>query len=158
MWRYLVGAAVALALAGGGMLWWKSSAIAERTGVAGLRAHATAGAAGGEDAMPDPPTASEKTREEKRFARVDKDRDGRITRDEYLAMRRKAFAKLDTNGDGTLGFDEWAAKAEAKFADADKDKTGVLTAAEFATTRVARKAKPRANCPPAEAPKPDDEA
>ena len=58
---------------------------------------------------PDPaaeelPRALPKTREQKRFGRYDKDRDGAITRDEYLASRRKAYAKLDTNGDGRLSF------------------------------------------------------
>ena len=94
------------------------------------------------------PEAAPATREQKRFNRYDKDRDGRITRDEYLAARRKAFAKLDANGDGRLSFDEWAIKATTKFAAADKDASGAMTAAEFATTAVKRKAPSRAKCPP----------
>ena len=74
------------------------------------------------------PEASEKTREQKRFDRYDKDRDGAITRDEYLASRNKAFAKLDNNHDGMLSFDEWAVKAETKFATADADKSGAMNA------------------------------
>lgn len=96
----------------------------------------------------DVPEASPATREEKRFNRYDKDRDASITRDEYLAARRKAFAKLDVNGDGRLDFDEWAVKATAKFAAADRDKSGAMNAAEFATTAVRRKAPARAKCPP----------
>src|SRR3546814_9223897 len=49
---------------------------------------------------PAAPEASEQKREERRFNRYDKDRDEAITREEYLASRRKAFAKLDVNGDG----------------------------------------------------------
>jgi len=52
------------------------------------------------------------------------------------------------NGDGRLSFDEYAVKAVAKFAGADRDRSGVLTPVEFATTRVVRKEKPKAKCPP----------
>ena len=91
-----------------------------------------------------PPQATEKTREEKRFGRADKDDDGRITRGELLEPRRKAFAKLDVNGDGRLGFEEWATKTVAKFDGADDDGTGFLTAAEYEQTKPkARVAKTR---------------
>lgn len=98
------------------------------------------------------PEASERTREEKRFDRYDKDRNDSITRQEYLASRRKAFAKLDSNGDGRLSFEEWAAKTTAKFAGADRDKSGTMDRAEFATTAVKRKIPLRSarkhECPP----------
>ena len=96
------------------------------------------------------PEASARTREQKRMDRLDKDRDGTVTRDEYLALRRKAFARLDLDHNGQLSFDEWAAKSEAKFAAADADHSGGMNAAEFATTAVKRKpsrARPRADCP-----------
>ncbi|MCB8829786.1 hypothetical protein LJD47_32720, partial [Escherichia coli] len=64
------------------------------------RAAAAAGPAPQEEAAV--PEATPATREQKRFNRYDKDRDDKVTRDEYLAARRKAFAKLDTNGDGHL--------------------------------------------------------
>lgn len=96
-----------------------------------------------------PVEASEKTREEKRFSRYDKDRNGAVSRGEYLLSRQKAYAKLDTNGDGKLSFDEYAVKTVQKFAKADKDGTGALTPVEFATTRVIRKTQPKKNCPPA---------
>ncbi len=95
-----------------------------------------------------PPAASEKTREEKRFARYDKDRNGAVGQGEYLAGRRKGFDKLDTNHDGRLSFEEYAVKGVQKFAAADKDRNGQLGAVEFATTRVVRKAKPKRDCPP----------
>lgn len=93
-----------------------------------------------------PPAALPKSREEKRFARADKDDDGRITRIELLEPRRKAFAKLDTNGNGTLSFDEWAVKTSAKFAGADADANGALTPAEYETTKPKTRPKPRCNC------------
>lgn len=96
----------------------------------------------------DPPQATEKTREEKRFSRYDRDKNGGVAAAEYLFSRRKAYAKLDVNGDGKLSFDEYAVKTITKFNGADKDRSGVLTPVEFLTTRVVR-AKPKSTkCPP----------
>ncbi|GLR46384.1 EF-hand domain-containing protein [Sphingomonas astaxanthinifaciens] len=81
-----------------------------------------------------PPLASPRSREEKRFARADKDDDGRITAAELFEPRRKAFAKLDTNGNGSLSFEEWAVRTVDKFAAADQDRSGWLTPAEYAAT------------------------
>lgn len=80
------------------------------------------------------PEASPKSREERRFSRADKNKNGRIETEELLGARRKAFAKLDKNGNGALSFDEWAAKTIDKFAGADRDRSGFLTRAEYATT------------------------
>ena len=94
----------------------------------------------------EPPAASPKSREEKRFARADKDDDGRITRAELLEPRRKAFAKLDANGNGMLSFEEWAVKTVDKFAGADGNSDGALTPAEFETTKPKSRPKPRCTC------------
>ena len=80
------------------------------------------------------PESTPKSREERRFSRADKDKNGRIEREEMLGPRRKAFAKLDGNNNGALSFEEWAAKSIDKFGGADRDRSGTLTAAEFATT------------------------
>jgi hypothetical protein len=85
--------------------------------------------------------ARARSREEKRFNRVDRDKDGRITLAEMMEPRRKAFAKLDTNHDGRLSFEEWAGKTDARFERADADHDGSLSRAEFATTRRKTKAK-----------------
>ena len=148
MLRYLAGVGSALALVAAGLFFFRSSAAPEPT------LPAPPPAVVQDAATPDPqpssvPRASDRTREEKRFDRYDKDRDDRITRDEYLASRRKAFAKLDTSGDGRLSFDEWAVRTTTKFAGADKDRSATLSRAEFATTAVVRKAKPKCVCPPA---------
>jgi hypothetical protein len=147
MGRFLAGVASALLLVAAGMFGWKSFAGAEDPIPAPPPG---AGAAGPVALGPlaDPPRASDKTREERRFGRYDKDEDGSVTREEYLASRRKAYAKLDVNGDGRLSFDEWAVKTSTKFAAADQDRSGTLTPPEFATTRVVRKASPKSNCPP----------
>jgi hypothetical protein len=147
MWRYLVGSLGTLAIVAAGMLIFNRNARS----IAALPLAPPAAQGSDAAALPDTvPEASEKTREQKRFDRYDKDRNGVITREEYLLARHKAFAKLDTDHDGKLSFDEWAVKAEAKFALADKDKSGTMTPAEFATTAVKRKPpRVRRDCPPA---------
>ena len=149
MWRYLAGAASALLLVAAGVFLFRSSATAERPVQQAPQRPVTE--ADQEDrVVAEPlPQALPKTREARRMGRYDKDRDGSVTRDEYLASRRKAFAKLDTNGDGRLSFDEWATRAAQKFASADRDRSGALNADEFATTAVKRQARARFPCPPA---------
>ena len=98
---------------------------------------------------PEAPEADPITTQERRLARYDKDRDGAVSLEEYLANRRKSFAKVDANGDGKLSFEEYSAKAEAKFEAADLDHQGKLSPAEFATTAVKHRA--HAKCAPPEA-------
>jgi hypothetical protein len=93
-----------------------------------------------------PPAASPKSREEKRFARADRDDDGRITRAELIEPRRKAFAKLDANGNGALSFEEWAVRTTDKFAGADANGDGALTPAEFEKTKPKARPKPKCAC------------
>jgi hypothetical protein len=155
MWRYLVGAVAAVSLAGGGLLLWRGGPATQSSLSAALLPIGHP-AAEDDEAVPNPPAASEKTREARRFSRYDKDKDGIVAREEYLVSRRKAFAKLDANGDGKLDFDEWAIKTTTKFAAADADHDAKLTPVEFATTKVVRKAVARVACPPTAA-KDDEE-
>lgn len=153
MWRYVAGGVAALLLVAAGFVLSNGRArppspLAPQP-VAAVEQDAPLPAA--------VPEASERTREQKRFDRYDKDRNAAVTREEYLASRRKAYAKLDTNHDGQLSFDEWAVKTTTKFAVADKDKSGAMTPAEFATTAPKRTVKRKANCPPAEAPREEEE-
>mgnify|MGYP005837706645 CR=1 FL=1 len=85
-------------------------------------------------ALPALPEPTPKTREEKRFARADRDDDGRVSQAEFLSTRRRNFDKLDVNGDGRLSFEEYAAEGIRKFTTADQNRDGVLGPAEFATT------------------------
>ncbi|MDQ2878384.1 MAG: histidine kinase [Pseudomonadota bacterium] len=151
MWRYAVGSVATLLLVAAGLVLFNSRQHSN----AALPLQALTGApvAQADSPLPDAaPEAADRTREQKRFDRYDKDRNGSVTREEYLMQRHKAFAKLDVNHDGMLSFDEWAIKAETKFAVADHDKSGALTAAEFATTAVKRK--PHVRKPCAETPAP----
>jgi hypothetical protein len=97
-----------------------------------------------------PPSADARTKEQKRFDRADKDKNGAVVLDELFQPRRKAFARLDTNGDGRLSFEEWAVRTSKRFSEADRDRNGALTRAEFATTaprrRTASRAKPGCRC------------
>lgn len=150
MWRYWVGALAALLLAGAAMFLFRSNATADVILPPPPPPPAEAPQQVADTAEEPVPEAAPKSREERRFNRYDKDRDDRITRDEYLASRKKAFAKLDTNDDGRLSFDEWAVKTTTKFAGADKDKSATLDRSEFATTAPKRKPpRRRADCPPA---------
>ena len=145
MWRYLAGGAAILLLVGAG-----ATLLGSRGHPGAPLLAATAPAQAGNAPLPDSvPEAGDRTREQKRFDRFDKDRNGQVTREEFLVQRRKAYAKLDANHDGVLSFDEWAVKAETKFATADGDKSGAMTPTEFATTAVKRTARPRPKCPPA---------
>lgn len=97
--------------------------------------------------IPDAPEADAKSKEEKRFARADKNEDGRITLAELVEPRRAAFAKLDADHDGRLSFEEWAVRTIDKFAEADADKSKSLNPAEYATTAPkVRPKKPTCAC------------
>ena len=143
MARILAGVAAFVLFVTGILLFWRGS-----DGEPGLPAAPAAAAQSSLLAkpLPDPPEASPKSREEKRFSRADKDKDGRIEREELLGPRRKAFAKLDSDGNGSLAFEEWAARTVDKFAEADRDKTGWLTPAEYAVTAPPPPKKKRCSC------------
>lgn len=145
MWRYLVGAVAALLMVAAGTLWFTTCA----GNPAPLLPAAAPAQAEGAPPLPEAaPEAPERSREQRRFARYDADEDGRVTRAELLAPRRKAFAKLDANGDGALSFDEWAVKTVKKFEGADANRDGALIPSEFATTAPKRRARPKCACPP----------
>lgn len=145
MARFLAGAAACFLLLTGAFLFWQSRAE-EAPLLPSPPTARTASAGFLSTKLPTPPEATPKSREEKRFSRSDKDKDGRIEREELLGPRRKAFAKLDTNGNGSLSFEEWADKSIDKFNGADKDHSGWLTAAEFATTAPPPPKKARCSC------------
>lgn len=161
----LVALVGALLMFGGGAALWFTAADG-RAGATTARlprpALPAAPAGAEEPLLAPPPPAEPKSREEQRFARADKDDDGRITQAEYLAARRRNFDKLDTNNDGKLAFDEYAASGLAKFQKADSDGNGALVAAEFATTAPTRKNRQTASveqcrCPPDQMARSSDE-
>ena len=144
MKRVLAGIAASLLLITGVTLMWRGSA--QETAMSpppAPRFAAAAVAATPATLAPigQAPSADPRSKEEKRFARADKNDDGRISLAELVEPRRKAFARLDLDQDGKLGFEEWAVKTIDKFEGADGDKSASLTAAEYAATAPKPKAK-----------------
>jgi hypothetical protein len=149
MARFLAGAAACFLLLTGAFLFWQSSA-AENPALPNAPAARPTGASLFDASQQlQAPEASQKSREEKRFSRADKNKDGKIQEEEILGPRRKAFAKLDTNGNGALSFDEWAHTTIEKFKGADKDKSGFLTPVEYATTAPPPPKHKSCSCDPA---------
>jgi hypothetical protein len=146
MRRLIAGSAATLLLITGAVLIWQGRAEGPAMPASPQPRLASAMAPISLARIPDAPSADPKSKEEKRFARADKDEDGRITLAELVEPRRKAYAKLDLDQDGKLSFEEWAVRTIDKFGDADADRNRVLTPAEYATTAPKRKAKPACAC------------
>ncbi len=150
--RMILGALGALVLVGIGLFWWQGRAEVERGAPPPAPPVATvadteipkaddAGLTG-----PPPPEATELTREQQRFGRYDRDRSGRIGRNEMLSTRTDAFRKLDKDGNNLLTFEEWAVATVTRFEAADRDRDAELTPEEFAHTRPKRSARPACRC------------
>jgi hypothetical protein len=146
MLRIAAGAASGLLLIAGGFFLVRSQADAGNPIPPPPEPAALQTPLGKAERVSPPPQASEKSKEEKRFGRADKDRDGRITLEELFLPRRKAFTKLDRNGDGRLAFEEWAASTSEKFAKADGDRSGWLSPKEYESTKPKTKPKPKCRC------------
>lgn len=145
MLRYLAGVGSALLLVAAGFFIWKGIAQEEPAVIPPAPA-AVAEAEPEAGRPPAPPAADERTREERRFDRADRDDDGKITLEELYHPRRTAFARLDRNGDGRLAFEEWAVSTSDKFAGADANRDRSLSRAEYATTAPRRRPARRCAC------------
>lgn len=134
MFRFLAGAAACFLMMTGAFLIWQSRAQSGGNLPPAPPSQIDMPSMSTAAAPLQAPEATPKSREQRRFSRADKDKDGQVEREEMLGPRRKAFAKLDGNGNGSLSFEEWAVKSISKFRGADRDRSGALTPAEFATT------------------------
>ena len=154
--KFVLGAFVALVLAGIGLFWLEGRAEVER-GAPPPDPAAIAEAAGpdpmdlpeadpGDMRGPAPPEATELTREQQRFGRYDRDRDGKITRREMMSSRTASFRKLDKDGNNLLTFEEWATSTSDRFAGMDANRDGELSAPEFATSAPKPKKKTACSC------------
>lgn len=150
--RLLLGAFGALLLVGIGVVWWQGRAEVERGAPPPLP---EAPAPDPEDLPevdpgdltgPEPPEASELTREQRRFFRYDRNRDLKITRTEMLSSRTDGFRDLDQDGNNLLTFEEWAVTTADRFDGADANNDNELTQAEFATTAPKPRANPACRC------------
>ena len=152
--RIVLGALLALMLAGIGLFWWQGraeveqgapppdpAALAEAPDELDLPSAEAANMVG-----PAPPEATELTREQRRFFRYDRNRDWKISRVEMLSTRTNAFRKLDTDGNNLLDFEEWAVATATRFDEADANSDRELSPSEFATTAPKRRTKPACRC------------
>lgn len=152
--RLVLGAVSALILVGIGMFWWQGRAEVERGAPPPLPEpmvekpdeETLPQVDPGTMVGPEPPEATELTREQRRFFRYDRNRDLKITRTEMLSSRTSGFRKRDKDGNNLLTFEEWAVTTAERFAGADADGNLELTPAEFATTAPKRKPKPKPKC------------
>lgn len=147
--KFLFGGLAAIALLTGGFFLWRGISAtpdpaAEAIAPPPALPEAAVDAQG--EPPPEPPAARAATREERRFQRYDRNRDGIVTRIEMMASRTNAFKRLDTDGNNLLSFEEWAVATSDRFAGADADRSGGLNAAEFATTAPRREARSRCRC------------
>ena len=110
MWRFFAGAAACFLLLTGAFLLWQSRAQGPSLPAAPTPLAAAAPSLFGASQTLEAPEASPKNREEKRFSRYDKDKDGKVESAEYFAARRKNFEKLDLDHNGALSFQEYAVK------------------------------------------------
>ena len=144
--RFLAGAAASFLMMSGAFLLWQSHAQQAPALPPAPPPRLASPSMVADPAQLEAPEASPKSREERRFSRADKDKNGRIEAEEMFGPRRKAFAKLDKNANGTLSFEEWAVKTVVKFKGADRDRSGWLAPAEYATTAPPPPKKKRCSC------------
>ena len=152
--RIVLGAVGALLLVGAGIFWWQGRAESER----GAALPAALPAALADDTLPGadgsglhgaaPPALDEVTREQRRFDRLDRNRDAKITRVEMLGPRVAAFRKLDADHNNLLSFEEWAVKTSDRFRGADRNGDQALTREEFLTTKPKPAKHPACSCTP----------
>src|ERR1700733_13581674 len=140
MYRFVLGGVAALLLVAAGLFWWQGRAeteagapppdlaLEEKAAPGPLPSANTANLRGAA-----PPEAGEATREQRRFGRLDRDLDNRITPNEMMSTRPADFRKLDTDGNNLLTFEEWAVATGNRFKAADRNGDLWLTREEFAT-------------------------
>src|SRR6185369_4697852 len=104
MGRFIAGSISALLLVAAGLFWWQGRASQEQPALTAKadpqpaeESLPEADANVFDEAPPMPPSATMRTREERRFDRYDRNRDNIITRNELMASRTKDFRKLDTD-------------------------------------------------------------
>jgi len=153
--RIVLGALAALLLVSAGLFWLQGRAEVEE-GIAPPEVDGAAQKQAEPQELPDadiaglngpePPEATELTREQRRFAKYDRNSDRRITRIEMMSSRTEAFKKLDKDGNNLLTFEEWAVATSDRFHTADANGDNWLSPREFATTAPKPKPKPKCNC------------
>lgn len=153
--RTVFGAVGALLLAAAGLFWWQGHAAVE-SAAPPPPTQAEVPNEGDVDAIPtedglgvmgaDLPEVDEDTREERRFNRLDRNRDNLISRSEVLQPRVAAFRKLDRDRNNLLSFEEWSVVTSNRFKGADANGDANLTRQEFVTTKPKQIQRPDCRC------------
>ncbi|MCC6925559.1 hypothetical protein [Novosphingobium sp.] len=154
--RIVLGAVSALLLAGAGLFWWQGRASIDASAPppppmaeieeSGLPLEELPTEDGDGLVGAAPPGANAASREEKRFNRLDRNRDNVISRVEILQPRVAAFRKLDTDHNNLLSFEEWAVATSNRFKQADANGDSNLTRQEFVATKPKPAKKPACRC------------
>ena len=153
--RTVLGAVGALLLAAAGLFWWQGRAAVESAApppptLAEIPNEGDLEAIPSEDGAgligADLPEVDDDTREERRFNRLDRNRDNLISRSEVLQPRVAAFRKLDKDRNNLLSFEEWSVVTSNRFKGADANGDASLTRQEFEKTRPQRPAQPECKC------------
>ncbi len=154
--RMILGAVSALLLAGAGMFWWQGQASVEASAPppppmaefesSGLPLEELPGEDGEGLQGAALPGVNEASREEKRFNRLDRNRDNQVSRPEMLQPRVSAFRKLDADHNNLLSFEEWSVMTSNRFKKADANGDSLLTRPEFAATKPKEAKKPACKC------------
>jgi len=147
--RIVLGAVAALLLVAAGFFWWQGRAALEK-GAPPPDLTARSSDQPLELPSADPhgrgaalPTAVKKlmSKDDKRFNRFDKNRDGTVNRNEMLSTRVKAFQKLDINHDNLLSFEDWAVNTANRFKEIDSNGDGIISRDELKAYYGAQDAK-----------------
>jgi hypothetical protein len=133
-WVWAAGGALLVSAAGLAIYFAQSSAQAGAEQNLPMRVPSTAvqTSTKRDNILPDPEALP--VEQDKRMGRVDKNKNQKVERAEFLAPRQKSFEKLDSNADGELSFEEYALKTTQKFDAADANHNSILERTEFATT------------------------
>jgi hypothetical protein len=145
MWRFFAGVAASFLLLTGAFLIWHSHAQQGPTLPDAPPARAASASLFAPETRLQAPEASPKSREERRFSRYDKNKDGKVQAPEYLAARQRNFEKLDADHNGALSFQEYAVSGIEKF-NAAGGRKGWLSPAEFVATAPPPPKKPKCSC------------
>lgn len=73
---------------------------------------------------------------ERRFRRLDRNEDDRLSRSEITPRLAPRFAEIDANGDGGISNEEWSRWMLARFDKQDENRDGTVTSAEREKARA----------------------
>ena len=154
--RILVGALGAVLLVVYGIFWWYGQA-AKRAPSAPTHLALETAATAEADELPGSdagdamglglPEANEQIREQKRYDRLDKNRDGSHQPYRNAQLPSQGFPQARCRyGNKLLTFDGWSVATDNRFKGADKNGDGWLSREEFATTKPRAAKKPASKC------------